>query len=198
MRWHSAAVVSSAEHFIRRQSRWSSGDKHHHTLIVEALCPFAAEPNHLFIISYLSFLWVVWLQKLLSDPPKNMCLWTTRTGQFFIFEDTHCFLRFLSPVQMVQILLVEFCEPKPPNVGFRKKKKKRLITSQNKGSTCASQHHHLIPCNRFHREFISVWFMPGVCAFESWCYSLEGGFMHRRGDFCSRQRFYMISFFRRS
>lgn len=26
---------------------------------------------------------------------------------------------------MVQILLVEFCEPKPPNVGFRKKKKKK-------------------------------------------------------------------------
>lgn len=128
MWWHSAAVVSSAERFIRRQSRWSSGDKHHHTLIVEALCPLAAEPNHLFIISYLSFLQVDWLRKRLSDPPKNMCLWTTRTGQFFIFEDTHCFLRFLSPVQMVQILLVEFCEPKPPNVGFRKKKKKKKKT----------------------------------------------------------------------
>lgn len=37
--------------------------------------------------------------------------------------------------------------------------------------------------------------MLGVSVFESWCSSLKDGFMHRLCYFCSRWRFYMISFF---
>lgn len=58
--------------------------------------------------------------------------------------------------------------------------------------------HHLIAAINFAGNLFLFWFMPGVSAFESWCSSLEDGFMHRLRDFCSRWRFYMISFFRRS